>query len=148
MVLSSFFKGKIIFLFLLFSFNLLSQENKYVGEYHLELINTDKNAIKYWLTLNPDKSFFFHSYTYNKNGSPTIINKYGKGVWSAKGMVLSFITNKTKDIDEKHSLDFTNSKARFITKHQRDKTPRLVKTRIKFFESKIPWILKTELFKL
>ena len=147
MVLRRFFKLKIIFLFLLLSFNIFSQEHDFTGEYHIELINTDKNIIKYWLTLNPDQSFFFHSYTYNERATPTTINNYGKGVWSAKDMVLSFITNKTKDIDKKHRLDFTNSKARFITKHHRDKTPSLVKARLQFFESEIPWIVKTQLFK-
>ncbi len=67
-------------------------------------------------------------------------HKYGKGNWRADGKVVSFYTNKEKDLDEKHTLDFSNSKAHFVTKPARDKNDRVIKARLKFYESEIFWI--------
>jgi len=63
------------------------------------------------------------------------------------GKVVSFITNEEKDFDEKYTLDFNASKARFITKPSRDKTDRIIKTRLKFYESEIFWIEGLDIFK-
>ncbi len=50
-----------------------------------------------------------------------------KSIWkrnfeNRKNKVLYFYTNKKNDLDEKHSLNFTNTKARCITKSKRDKS--------------------------
>ena len=100
------------------------------------------------MTLHGDGTFTFHFYRDHKAGIPAITNQYGKGTWSMDGKVVSFFTNEQRDLDEKHTLDFSNSRARFITKPARDKTDRIIKTRLKFFESKIFWIERLEIFKL
>ncbi len=75
------------------------------------------------------------------------MNKYGKGKWKAEKNIVSFFTDKISDIDEKHNLDFENSKARFISKSPRDETDKIIKTSLQFFESKIFWIEKLQIFK-
>lgn len=62
--------------------------------------------------------------------------------------MISFFSDKQQDIDNKFTLDFTNSKARFITKSPRDKTDQIIKTRLQFLKSDIFWMAKIELFKV
>ncbi len=119
---------------------LYAQSDQLEGEYFLQAGSQEKHLIEYKLTLRSDGTFFFHSYRDHKNGIPWVEHKYGKGNWRADGTVVSFYTNKEKDLDEKHTLDFSNSKAHFVTKPARDKTDRVIKTRLKFYESEIFWI--------
>ncbi len=133
-------------IFLISTLTLCAQTDKIVGEYFLELGN-EKHHIEYRLNINSDGTFYFHSYTNSQKGIPPIVHKYGKGTWSADGKIVSFVTNKEKDLDEKHTLDFSASKARFITKPLRDKTDRIIKTRLKFYESEIFWIEGLDIFK-
>jgi hypothetical protein len=46
-----------------------------------------------------------------------------------------FFSINKKDIDE-NTLDFSNSKARFITKSPRDKTDQIIKTRLQFLNQR------------
>jgi hypothetical protein len=55
--------------------------------------------------------------------------------------------SEKKDIDDRHQLDFTGTKARFIIKNPRNLSNKVIKTRLRFYESNIYWIPKTELFK-
>lgn len=125
---------------------LFSQSDKISGEYFLKSGN-EEHLVERTLNLNDDGTFTFHNYSNVKAGIPQIVDKYGKGTWSTDGKVLSFLTDIEKDIDEKYTLDFSDSKARFITKPSRDNTDRIVKTRLQFFESKIFWIERMEIFK-
>ena len=61
--------------------------------------------------------------------------------------MLYFNTNKATDIDNKYTLDFTNTKARYVTKHPRDKSDKAVKTHLRFYDSEIPWVKGWKLFK-
>jgi hypothetical protein len=61
--------------------------------------------------------------------------------------VISFFSINKKDIDE-NTLDFSNSKARFITKSPRDKTDQIIKTRLQFLKSEIFWMARIEIFKI
>ncbi len=140
-------KLRMTILLLICNWTLFSQSDNLVGDYYLQAGNKEKHLIEYKLTLNHDGTFFFHSYRDHKNGIPWEENKYGKGNWSADGKVVSFFTDKEKDLDEKHTLDFSNSKARFVTKPSRDKTDRVIKTRLLFFESEIFWIEGLNIFK-
>lgn len=133
-------------IFLVSALTTFSQVNKIMGEYLFEFKN-EKHQIEYKLTLNLDGTFKFHSYTNHQNGIPSIVHKYGKGTYTLDGKVVSFITNKENDLDEKHTLDFSGSRARFITKPSRDQTDRIIKTRLKFFESEIFWIEGLDIFK-
>jgi len=139
---------KAIFTFLIFisSMTLFSQVQEVVGDYNFTFDTTDSNLLEYNLTLNQDGTFIFHYYSNIKLGIPPEVNKYGKGKWSIEKDVISFFSENQKD--EKYTLDFTNSKARFVTKSPRNKTPELVKTRLQFLKSDIFWMKNCKLFKI
>jgi hypothetical protein len=137
-----------IFLFLISNLTSFSQIDQVAGNYALKLGKEDNNQFQYELTLNNDGTFTFHYYSKIINGIPPETHKYGKGSWKAENNLITFFSDKQKDIDEKHTLDFTNSKARFVTKNPRDKTDKIVKTRIKFFESEIKFISTIDMLKL
>lgn len=141
---------KIIITVLLLITNLTSfaQSNEVVGNYHRTLGKEGKHFIEYKLTLHQDGTFLFHYYSNNKQGIPPEVNKYGKGTWSVKNNLITFFSNKTEDFDEKYTLDFNNSNARFVSKHTRDKTDRIIKTKLQFLASEIFWIERLELFKI
>ncbi|TPG41696.1 copper resistance protein NlpE [Flavobacterium pectinovorum] len=141
---------KLILAILLFIFNLTlcAQSNNFAGDYTRSLSEEGKHTIEYKLTLNQDGPFVFHSYTKMQGGIPPEVNKYGKGKWSAKNNMITFSTNKQDDFDEKYTLDFNKSTARFVTKNPKDKTDQIVKTRLTFLESGIPWMQKNDIFKI
>jgi hypothetical protein len=131
----------------MFCFLSFSQTGELVGEYYFQAGNEKEHLIEYSLAINPDGTFLFHSYENHQNGIPWEKNQYGKGKWNLDGKVVSFFTDKEGDIDEKHTLDFSNSKARFITKPSRDKTDRVVETSLQFFKSGIFWIERLRILK-
>ena len=135
-------------LLLISNLTLVSQSNQFVGDYYRSLGQEGNHFIEYKLTLNQDGTFIFHSYTNSKQGIPPEVNKYGKGKWIVEGEIMTFFSNKQNDFDEKYTLDFNNSKARFVTKHPRDKTDRIIKTKLQFFDSEIFWIETIEIFKI
>lgn len=135
-------------LILIYNLTLFSQADKVVGDYTLTFGNEESHLFEYKLTLYQDGAFFFHYYSNIKQGIPPEVNKYGKGKWAIENKVISFFCDKQKDFDEKHTLDFTNSKARFVIKSPRDKTDQIIKTRLKFLESEIFWIKGIDIFKI
>lgn len=136
-------------LLLIFNLTIFAQSNQFVGNYERSLGDTDgKHIIEYKLTLNQDGTFVFHSYSNNKLGTPPEVNKYGKGKWSAKENLITFSSNKKEDFDEKYTLDFNNSIARFVTKNPRDKSDKIVKTKLTILESGISWLQRLDVFKV
>ena len=136
-------------LFLIFNLTLFAQSNQFTGEYQRTLSDTEtKSVIEYKLTLNQDGTFVFHSYSNIKGGVPPEANKYGKGKWTSKDNLISFSANKQEDFDEKYTLDFNKSIARFVTKNPRDKSDKIVKTRLTFLESGIFWMERLDVFKI
>ena len=135
-------------LFVLFNLTLFGQSNGFSGDYNRTFSAAGDHLIEYKLTLHQDGTFVFHSYSKIKNGIPIEVNKYGKGKWTAKDNVFTFSSNKQEDFNEKYTLDFTNSKARFVTKNPRDKSDRIIKTKLTFVESEIPWIQRLDVFKI
>jgi hypothetical protein len=135
--------------FLLLSSPGLSQAETVTGDYFVQLGNKDSRLIEYRLTLNQDGSFAFHAYSKSsdKIGIPEASNKYGRGTWSFQDRKVLFYTNPEKDMDEKYTLNFANSRAHFMTKSPRSQSDRAFKTRLKFFESDIFWIKGLEIFK-
>jgi hypothetical protein len=140
-------KGIFTILLLITSLSTFSQSDLISGEYFREF-GDEEHLVKRKLNLNQDGTFTFHNYSNIKAGIPQVVNRYGKGTWSTDGKVVSFFTDNEKDIDEKHTLDFSGSRARFITKPSRDKTDRIIETRLQFFESKIFWIKRLKIFKI
>jgi hypothetical protein len=135
-------------LLVLFNLTTFAQSNGFSGNYNRTLGKEGDHLIEYKLTLHQDGTFVFHSYSKIKNGFPPEVNKYGKGKWIAKDNVITFSSNKQEDFDEKYTLDFTNSKARFVTKNPRDKSDRIIKTKLTFVESEIFWMQGLDVFKI
>ncbi|MTH14127.1 copper resistance protein NlpE N-terminal domain-containing protein [Flavobacterium sp. LC2016-01] len=140
-------KQLIIALFLISNITLLAQTSQFSGNYNRKLSDGEKHIIEYHLTLNSDGTFVFHSYSKLQGGTPPEANQYGKGKWSAKGDLITFSSNKQEDFDEKNTLDFNKSTARFITKNPRDKSDKIVKTKLQFLESEIFWMSRIDIFK-
>jgi hypothetical protein len=136
-------------LFLISNLTLIAQSNQFVGDYQRSLGDTEgKHIIEYKLTLNPDETFLFHSYTKIQGGIPPEINKYGKGKWSSKDNMITFSSDKKEDFDDKYTLDFNKTIARFVTKNPRDKSDKIVKTRLTLLESEISWLQRLDIFKI
>ncbi|OOV17536.1 hypothetical protein [Flavobacterium sp. LM4] len=136
-------------LLLIFTLTSFAQSNQFVGNYERSLVDTDgKHVFEYKLTLNQDGTFVFHYYSNIKQGIPPEVNKYGKGKWSAKDNLVTFFSNKQEDFDAKYTLDFNNSTARFVTKNPRDKSDKIVQTKLTFLESEISWMRRIDIFKL
>ena len=135
-------------LLLIFNLTLFAQSKQIVGDYTRSLSEEGKHTIEYKLTLNQDGTFEFHSYSKIQGGTPPEVNKYGKGKWSAKDNVVTFSSNKKEDLDEKYTLDFSNSVARFVTKNPKDKSDKIVKTKLQFLESEIFWMKRIDIFKV
>lgn len=141
-------KALLTFLILISNLTLFAQSDKVAADYTLTFEHKENHLFEYNLNLNQDGTFFFHYYSKIKNGIPPEINKYGKGKWTVENNVISFFADKQKDFDQKNTLDFNNSKARFIIKSPRDKTDRIIKTRLRFVESEIFWMKGIEMFKI
>jgi hypothetical protein len=133
---------------LIFNLTLSAQSDNFIGDYSRSLSEEGKHIIEYKLTLNQNGTFLFHSYTKMQGGTPPEVNKYGKGKWTAKDNLITFSTNKNEDFDEKYTLNFNKSTARFITKNPRNKTDQIVKTRLTFVESGIFWMQRIDVFKV
>lgn len=142
-----FMKTSLLVFFLFFSLALFSQAEKVAGDYVL-VFGNDDSCFDYKLTLYQDGTFTFDDYSFIKLGVPQEKTMYGKGNWTIDKNVITFLSDKATDFDEKYTLDFSGSKARFITKSPRDKTDRIVKTRLQFLESEIFWMARAELLKL
>ncbi|WET03732.1 hypothetical protein [Flavobacterium sp. YJ01] len=140
-------KHFIITLLLISGISLSAQSSQFSGDYARSLSN-EQHIIEYKLILNQDGTFLFHYYRKLQGGTPPEENKYGKGKWSVKDNVITFSANKNEDLDAKNTLDFTNSKARFVTKNPRDKSDKVVKTKLQFLESEIPWMKRIDIFKV
>lgn len=135
-------------LLLITNFTLFAQTNQFVGDYSRSLSEEGKHIIEYKLTLNQDGTFVFHSYTKMQGGIPPEVNKFGKGKWTSKDNMITFSSSKNEDFNEKYTLDFNHSTARFITKNPRDKSDKIVKTRLQFLESDIFWMSRIDVFKI
>lgn len=121
------------------------------GVYSIDHANNVKDGtkIKWTLTLNENGRFSYHFLrdlsSVSKANSEE--NFYGKGTWKAEKNVVYFRTDKETDLDDKYTIDFTNSKARYITKSSRDKSDKVEKTALRFYESNLFYIKGLELFK-
>ncbi len=138
-------KHVLSFLILIFSLSLCAQSKEHAGKYESSAFGEGYSHINK-LTLNPNGTFLVHNYRYIENSIPKDENKYGKGTWISKDKLIFFSADKN-DVNESHVLDFNNSKARFISKSPRDKSAKVVKTAIRFYESNIFWMTGITLIK-
>lgn len=145
---TNFMKTIFTVLILISNWAVFSQTQDVAGSYQLTLETKEKGLFEYELVVHQDGTFFFHYHSNIEQGMPPESDKYGKGSWTVKNNVITLSSDRQKDLDEKHTLNFTNTKARFITKSPRDKTDRIVKPHLKFLESEIFWIKGIDLFKI
>jgi len=127
-------------------FSIFAQSEKLVGDYNLS-IETENASFTYTLILQQDGTFTFHSYSNHKQAISPESNTYGKGTWTAEKNIITFYTNQNIDFNDQHTLDFNNSKAIFISKSPRDKSDKVIKTRLQFYKSDISWMERKELLK-
>lgn len=83
------------------------------------------------LTINGDGTFQFDR-LHPAWGNNAEDNIYGKGTWTSKGKYIYFTTDPETEIDEKYTLNFTNTKGRWDAK----------KNRLILYESDIFWLRK------
>jgi len=140
-------KHLVVVFVLLFGLNLKAQSEIFVGNYEVTYETNNAN-FQYQLALNSDGTFFFHYYENHFNTKQPEKNKYGKGTWRADNKIIAFFVDQEKDIDEKHQLNFNNSKARFISKSPRDTSDRVIKTELKFLHSNIKWMKGIGLYRI
>lgn len=141
-------KTLIILFILISNLTAIAQSDKVAGDYALSLTSNQGDLVEYKLTLNEDGSFVFHYYLNIKQRIPSTLNQFGKGTWMIKDNVIVFSSDMQKDIEEKNTLDFTGTKARFITKSPRDTSDKLVKTQLRFLKSEIPFMERVDLVKI
>ncbi|HKK11730.1 MAG TPA: hypothetical protein VJ945_02790 [Flavobacteriaceae bacterium] len=135
-------KNVFIIVFLLFNLNLSAQSGDYVRK-----VETKKGEILEWtLSLHPDGTFLYNFYRNLGKPYPEE-NFYGKGTWKSNQSLVFFFTDKERDIDEQYELNLNNSKARIHGKSIRDKSNRVVKTSLRFYDSELSEIKGLELFK-
>jgi hypothetical protein len=132
-------------LFFFISCHIFSQSGVYIIDHTQN--RSDGTITKWTLTLKEDGSFLYHFLRDISGEVNPEENFYGKGTWSAKKNLVFFYTDKEMDLDEKYTVDFTNSKARYITKSSRDKSDKVVKTALRFYESDLFYIKGLQLFK-
>lgn len=138
-------KQLLIIIFFSFSINSSAQLEHIIGNYEVKY-KASNGLIIYKLTLNADGTFAFHSYSYmDQKLEPKDENLYAKGTWKCEKNLIFFSAGST-DFDDKHTLNFNNTKARFISKSPRDKSDREIKTSILFYESEF-WMTGNRLVK-
>ncbi len=140
-------KYSILLSLLLLCSTLFSQTEKYTDVYSIHYDVNEEGTLDYMLDIEVDGTFTFHIYRKISYKNPEE-NFYGKGTWKVeKENVIYFYADIESDIDEKYTLDFNNTKARYITKSPRDKSDKEVKTHLRFYESETSWLKGRKLFK-
>ena len=117
-----------------------AQTNGYEGNYGITHEMKDGSHFEYDLTLNTDGTFSFHAYEYHTKVLTPERHFYARGNWSAMKNLITFTTDSNIDLDEKYTLDFTNTKARIDRKSQRNKSPGIVKDVMRIYDSDIFWV--------
>ena len=132
----------LIIAFLTFNLNLFAQSGDYIRR-----DETKTGQVLEWkLSLNPDGTFLYNFYRNLGNPNPEE-NFYGKGKWKSNKSLIFFFVDDKNDIDKTHTLNFSNSKARINSKSSSDKSTRVIKTSLRFYDSKLSAIKGLELFK-
>lgn len=115
------------------------------GTYQLT-VNATNGDLQRILTLNADGTFEFYNFERHEQRIPPEKHIYGKGTWTQDKKLITFFS-ETSDLNDKFTLDFNGTKARFISKSPRDTTNRNIATTLSFYESDIFWISGMKLVK-
>lgn len=132
-------KNYILLLLCSFSFSIFAQNDSYIGTYEKKINGIGGEIFIYKLEINADHTFTYHLFRNIGQSSNVDENYYGKGTWKQIKNVIYFHTNNETDIDEKYTLNFTNSTGRYDAKN---------KTLFRFYRSQIAWIKKSTLTKI
>lgn len=128
------------------SVTVFSQPASYSGTYSMRY-DTSNAELEYTLNLNEDGTFKFHFYRNNDCSTCVVENSYGKGTWTTKKNLIYFSVDQNTDLDEEHTLNLNNSKARVDRKSPRNKSPEIVPDTLRFYESDIFWVSGMKLIK-
>lgn len=136
-------------LFFIVGFFIFSNAFAQSGVYINEPKNSDGTKIKWKLTLEEDGTFLYHFLRDLSaiSKANTEENYYGKGTWILEGKSVILLSKKEDELKGQYSLNLNNSKARYITKSPRDKSDKVIKTALRFYESETFHIKGLELFK-
>ena len=132
--------AKIYSLFLLIvTASISAQEVNHTGIYRWKssaIIKPGESQITRILRIEADGTFTFDrlrpSWGLNKED-----HLYGKGTWTAKGKYIYFTTNPETDLDDRYTLDFTNTKGRWDAR----------KNKLILYESHIFWLRRFQIKK-
>ena len=136
---------KFLFSFLFVLSSIIINAQDVSGTYQLT-VNATNGDLQRTLTLNADGTFEFYNFERHVQGIPPEKHIYGKGTWTQNKKLISFFS-EASDLNDKFTLDFSGTKARFISKSPRDKSNRNIETALSFYESDIFWISGMKLVK-
>lgn len=124
-------------LFFIFGFFICGHAFAQSGVYVKEPKLSDGTKVKWTLTLDEDGTFLYHFFRDISAVSKlnTEENYYGKGTWIAEGKIVTLFSNETDNLEGQYTVNLNNSKARYITKSPRDKSNKVVKPALLFYES-------------
>lgn len=106
-----------------------AQEVDHTGTYYWEVNPTNAGKHTRTLTVNADGTFIFNRYREPDRLNPDS-DIWGKGTWSSKGKYIYFTTDPETELDEKYTLNFTNTKGRWDAR----------KNKLILYESDIFWL--------
>ena len=126
--------NQLFFIFVIFISNYVFAQS---GVYINEPKNTDDTKIKWTLTLHEDGTFLYHFLRDLSaiSKANTEENYYGKGTWVFEGNSVVLFSKESDNLKDTYTLNLNNSKARYITKSPRDKSDKVIKTALRFYES-------------
>jgi len=129
--------------------SVFEQAGVYVIDNNYKRKDIDETIMKWTLTLNEEGTFIYHFIRdLSAISKPNMEeNFYGKGTWKAEKNLIFFYSDKEKDLNEKYIYDFTNTKARWITKSPRDLSGKEVKESLLFYESDLSVIKGLKFYK-
>ena len=110
-------KSVITLLIIITSISVYSQEVDHTGTYYWEI--ADHEVFKRKLIVYQDGTFTFDWYRNLNNPASPEEFAWGKGTWTSKGKYIYFNTDPENDIDEKYTLNFTNTKGRWDARNNR-----------------------------
>jgi len=122
-----------------------AQDSDYAGTYESRFEMSNGEMIAYTLELNDDGTFFFKSLKELNTGEANS-EEYAQGAWSSDRQNHLLLTTSESDIDEVHTLNLTNTKARIINNSARNKAGKSSGFLL-IYSTDIPWLKGTRLEK-
>ncbi|WP_133240857.1 hypothetical protein [Marixanthomonas spongiae] len=133
-------KKILLLLIAIFAIALTSAQTASIeGEYGKRTETDVGSVLEYTLSLKPDGTFTFHFYR-NIDATQPKEHLYGRGTWELVRKDILFHSDETTDMDEKYTLDFSDTKARFIKKPSKNRNATEKVAYFLFYDSQLPMI--------